>query len=42
MSGYATIINKYGKNPHAAMLTREYILSDEDRKSSKGVCSSYS
>lgn len=27
-SGYATIINKYAKNPHAAMLTREYILSD--------------
>jgi putative spermidine/putrescine transport system substrate-binding protein len=27
-SGYATIINKYTKNPHAAMLTREYILSD--------------
>lgn len=29
VSGYATIINKYSKNPHAAMLTREYILSDE-------------
>jgi putative spermidine/putrescine transport system substrate-binding protein len=29
VSGYATIINKYAKNPHAAMLTREYILSDE-------------
>lgn len=29
ISGYATIINKYAKNPHAAMLTREYILSDE-------------
>lgn len=27
-SGYATIINKYAKNPHAAMLAREYILSD--------------
>lgn len=27
-SGYATVINKYAKNPHAAMLTREYILSD--------------
>lgn len=27
-SGYATVINKYTKNPHAAMLTREYILSD--------------
>ncbi|MEG0844408.1 MAG: ABC transporter substrate-binding protein [Romboutsia sp.] len=29
MSGYATIINKYAPNPHAAMLAREYILSDE-------------
>lgn len=29
VSGYATIINKYSKNPHAAMLAREYILSDE-------------
>jgi putative spermidine/putrescine transport system substrate-binding protein len=29
VSGYATIINKYAKNPHAAMLAREYILSDE-------------
>ncbi|MCM3713858.1 extracellular solute-binding protein [Alkalihalobacillus oceani] len=28
VSGYATIINKYAKQPHAAMLTREYILSD--------------
>lgn len=28
ISGYATIINKFAKNPHAAMLTREYILSD--------------
>ena len=27
-SGYATVINKYATNPHAAMLTREYILSD--------------
>lgn len=27
-SGYATVINKYAKNPHAAMVTREYILSD--------------
>ncbi|GLC87295.1 ABC transporter substrate-binding protein [Lysinibacillus piscis] len=27
-SGYATVINKYAKNPHAAMLAREYILSD--------------
>ncbi|QGQ44277.1 ABC transporter substrate-binding protein [Metabacillus sediminilitoris] len=31
-SGYATIINKYSKNPHAAMLTREYILSDEGQE----------
>lgn len=29
MSGYATLINKYAPHPHAAMLTREYILSDE-------------
>ena len=29
VSGYATIINKYAKNPHSAVLTREYILSDE-------------
>ncbi|WP_146551231.1 ABC transporter substrate-binding protein [Rummeliibacillus sp. SL167] len=29
VSGYTTIINKYAKNPHAAMLAREYILSDE-------------
>ena len=28
-SGYATIINAYTKRPHAAALTREYILSDE-------------
>ncbi len=28
-SGYATIINKYAPNPHAAALAREYILSDE-------------
>ncbi|MFC0216975.1 putative spermidine/putrescine transport system substrate-binding protein [Pseudochelatococcus lubricantis] len=27
-SGYATIINKHAKNPNAAKLTREYILSD--------------
>ena len=27
-SGYATIINKYAKNPNAAKATREYILSD--------------
>lgn len=32
ISGYATIINKYAKNPHAAMLTREYILSDEGQE----------
>ncbi|MDQ0163780.1 ABC transporter substrate-binding protein [Aeribacillus alveayuensis] len=29
VSGYATIINKYAKHPHAAMLTRDFILSDE-------------
>lgn len=29
MSGYATIINKYAKNPYAAALAREFILSDE-------------
>ncbi|WP_418135360.1 ABC transporter substrate-binding protein [Oceanimonas smirnovii] len=28
ISGYATIINKYAKNPNAAKLAREYILSD--------------
>ena len=28
-SGYSTIINKYAKNPNAAMLVREYIFSDE-------------
>ena len=27
-AGYATIINKYAKNPNAAKLTREYIFSD--------------
>jgi putative spermidine/putrescine transport system substrate-binding protein len=27
-SGYCTVINAYTKNPHAAALTREYILSD--------------
>ncbi len=32
MSGYATIINKYANNPHAAMLSREYILSDEGQE----------
>lgn len=32
MSGYATIINKYAKNPYSAMLTREYILSDEGQE----------
>ncbi|CCQ97882.1 ABC transporter, periplasmic binding protein [[Clostridium] ultunense Esp] len=29
MSGYASVINKYAPHPHAAMLTREYIFSDE-------------
>lgn len=29
MSGYTTILNKYSKNPHAAALAREYILSDK-------------
>ncbi|GAU79566.1 ABC transporter substrate-binding protein [Fusibacter sp. 3D3] len=28
ISGYATIINKYAPHPYAAMLAREYILSD--------------
>ncbi len=28
-SGYATIINKFAPNPHAAALAREYILSDQ-------------
>ncbi|WP_137818452.1 ABC transporter substrate-binding protein [Pseudomonas sp. 2FG] len=28
ISGYTTIINKYAKHPNAAMLAREYILSD--------------
>lgn len=28
-SGYATVINSTAPNPHAAALTREYILSDE-------------
>ncbi|WP_044871812.1 ABC transporter substrate-binding protein [Pseudomonas sp. LFM046] len=28
ISGYTTIINKYAKNPSAAKLAREYILSD--------------
>lgn len=28
-SGYCTIINAYGKNPYAAALTREFILSDK-------------
>ena len=28
-SGYCTVINKYSKNPAAAALAREYILSDE-------------
>ncbi len=29
ISGYAEIINRYAPHPYAAMLTREYILSDE-------------
>ncbi|MBN6189380.1 ABC transporter substrate-binding protein [Aneurinibacillus sp. BA2021] len=29
VSGYTTIINKYAKHPYAAMLTREYILSNQ-------------
>lgn len=29
VSGYATVINRYAQNPHAAALVREYILSDE-------------
>ncbi|MCA1054393.1 ABC transporter substrate-binding protein [Rossellomorea aquimaris] len=29
VSGYANVINKKAKDPYAAMLTREYILSDE-------------
>lgn len=29
VSGYATIINKYAKNPNAAKLTREFIFSDK-------------
>ncbi len=28
-SGYATVINAYAPHPHAAALTREYILSDQ-------------
>lgn len=28
VSGYTTIINRYGKNPYSAILAREYILSD--------------
>lgn len=28
ISGYTTVINKYAKNPNAAKLAREYILSD--------------
>jgi putative spermidine/putrescine transport system substrate-binding protein len=31
-SGYATVINKYAKNPYAAMLAREYILSDKGQE----------
>lgn len=29
ITGYSTILNAYGKNPYAAALTRNYILSDE-------------
>ncbi|MBS4212739.1 ABC transporter substrate-binding protein [Neobacillus rhizophilus] len=29
ISGYASVINKYAKNPNAAKLAREYIFSDE-------------
>ena len=29
ISGYTTIINKYAKNPNAAMVAREYIFSDQ-------------
>ncbi|MGD8190718.1 ABC transporter substrate-binding protein [Brevibacillus ginsengisoli] len=29
IGGYTTLINKYAPHPHAAMLAREYILSDE-------------
>ena len=29
VSGYAEIINKYAPHPHAAMLARDYILSDQ-------------
>ena len=32
MSGYATIINAYSKRPYAAMLAREYILSDQGQE----------
>ena len=43
ISGYATVINKYAKNPHAAMLTREYILSDAGQENlSKRICTSNS
>jgi putative spermidine/putrescine transport system substrate-binding protein len=28
IAGYTTIINKWAKNPNAAKLAREYILSD--------------
>ena len=28
-SGYSTVLNKFAKNPNAAMLVREYIFSDE-------------
>lgn len=32
ISGYTTIINKYAKHPNAAMLAREYILSDKGQE----------
>lgn len=32
ISGYTTIINKFGKNPNAAKLAREFILSDKGQQ----------
>lgn len=32
ISGYTTIINKYAKNPNAAKLAREFILSDKGQE----------
>src|SRR5699024_6744507 len=29
VSGYTTVINKHAPHPYSALLTREYILSDE-------------